>query len=119
MRSKKREAELEKFRQFVEAQFPGVSSHMSDTELAHLRDLVDPSARPEVALGLVRETDSLLESDDKRLEQWMTESAASGIKFGSLEEARAWLGQFRGFLTKSLIRGSSGEQGPNQQIEPK
>jgi hypothetical protein len=71
---------------------------MADLDLANLRDLMDTGRRPEVAMGLILEMDALLESDDRLLEQWMTDSAASGIKFDSPEEARSWLRQFRAFL---------------------
>jgi hypothetical protein len=111
MRSRKSKSESEKFRKIVDAHVPGGASHMSDTDLANLRDLVDPSERPEVALGLVREMDTLLQSDDKRMQEWIAESAAKGIPFGSIDEARSYLTQFRALLASNLARGASGEQG--------
>ena len=89
MSSKESDRELRKFRQFVDAHVPGGTSHMSDSDIANLRDLVDTRRRPEVALGLIREMDALLELDDRRLEQHMTDSAASGIEFDPRAEARS------------------------------
>jgi hypothetical protein len=111
MPSKKPKSDLGRFREFVDAHVPGGTSHMSDADLAGLRDLVDPSSHPEVALRLVREMDALLESDDKRLEQWMVESARTSIEFGSIDEARSYLKQFRHILAENLARISSGKQG--------
>jgi hypothetical protein len=101
-RPEKPKSDREKFRDFVETHAPGATAEMSDTELTHLQDMIDPSARPEVAMGLIREMDTLLGSDDNKLEQWMAESAATGIRFSSLEEARAHLTQFRALLKTSL-----------------
>ena len=111
MRSQKPQSDLEKFRQFVDAHVPGGTSEVSDADLANLRVLVDPSARPEVAVGLIQEMDTLLGSDDKRLEQWMAESMATGIRFDSIDKARSHLRQFRALLASNLARGSSGEHG--------
>jgi hypothetical protein len=102
-RPKKPKSDQQKFRQFVETHVPGGTADMSDADLTHLQDLIDPSARPEVAMGLIREMDALLGSDDnKRLEQWMAESAATGIRFSSIQEARAYLAQFRALLKRNL-----------------
>ena len=106
MSSKKSDRELRKFRQCVDTQLPGGASHMSDSDLANLRDLVDTARSPEVALGLIREMDALLELDDRRLEQHMTDSAASGIEFDSRAEARSWLRQFRALLAGNQEGGS-------------
>ena len=106
MSSKKSDRELRKFRQFIDAQVPGGTSHMSDSDIANLRDLVDTRRRPEVALGLIREMDALLELDDRLLEQRMTDSVASGIKFDSPAEARSWLRQFRALLAGNQDGGS-------------
>ena len=48
--------ELRKFHQFVDSHVPGGTSHMSDSDMANLRDLVDTRRRPEVAQGLIRES---------------------------------------------------------------
>jgi hypothetical protein len=104
MRSKKPESDDEQFRQIVESQVPGATAGMSHTDLTHLRSLVDPSERPEVAMGLIREMNELLSSGEKRLEQWMAESVATGIPFGSIQEARAYLTAFRALLEKNLAR---------------
>jgi hypothetical protein len=90
---------------------PGATAEMSDTDVSHLRDLVDPSARPEVAGGLIREMDTLLALDDKQLEEWMAKSAATGIRFGSIHEARAYLTQFRALLKGNLARTSERTRG--------
>src|SRR4051812_12103755 len=103
---KKVRSDDEKFRDFIATQVPGGTAEMSDTDITHLRDMVDPSARPEVALGLIREMDNLLGSDDKRLEHWMAESAATGIQFSSVQEARAYLTQFRALLKANIARSS-------------
>ena len=107
MRSKKSDRELRKFQQCVDTQLPGGASHMSDSDLANLRDLVDTGRSPEVALGLIREMDALLESDDKVLERYMIDSAPSGIAFDSPAEARSWFRQFRAFLAGNQHGGSS------------
>jgi hypothetical protein len=57
--------ELRKFRQFVDSQVPGGTTHMSDSDLANLRDLVDTRRKPEMSQGLIREIDVLLEGDDR------------------------------------------------------
>ena len=101
MTSRKSDPELREFRRFVDAHLPGGSSHMSDLDLSNLRDLVEPGRRPEVALGLIQEIDRLLESDDKVLDEWMTGSAATGIRFDSRAEARLYLRQFRALLAAS------------------
>jgi hypothetical protein len=106
MRSKKSDRELRKFRKFLDAHLPGGASHISDSDLANLRDLTDPEGKPEVPMELIREMDALLESDYRRLEQWMADSAASGIKFASTAEARSWLLQFRAFLAGNHDGGS-------------
>src|SRR5258708_7129872 len=102
MGSKKKDIELEKFRKFVDSHVPGGASHFSDTDLRNLRNLVDTSQHPEVAQGLIRELDTLLESDDKALEKWMAVSAATGIKFDRPADARAWFRLFRAFLAGNL-----------------
>ena len=106
MSFKKSDRELREFRQFVDTQVPGGTAHMSDSDIANLQDLVDTRGRPEVALGLIREMDALLELDDRRLEQHMTDSAASGIEFDSRAEARSWLRQFRALLAGNQEGGS-------------
>ena len=106
MSSKESDRELRKFRQFVDAHVPGGTSHMCDSDIANLRDLVDTRRRPEVALGLIREMDALLELDDRLLERRMTDSVPSGIKFDSPAEARSWLRQFRALLAGNQEGGS-------------
>jgi len=98
--------ELRKFHQFVDSHVPGGTSHMSDSDMANLRDLVDTRRRPEVAQGLIREIDALLEGDDRGLAQHMADNAANGIKFNSPAEARSWLRQFRAFLASNQAGGS-------------
>ena len=98
--------ELRKFQQFVDSQVPGGTTHMSDSDLANLRDLVDTRRRPEVSQGLIREIDVLLEGDDRGLDQHMADNAANGIEFNSPAEARSWLLQFRAFLASNQAGGS-------------
>jgi hypothetical protein len=98
--------ELRKFQQFVDNHVPGGASHMSDSDLANLRDLVDTRRRPEVAQGLIREIDALLEGDDRGLDQHMADNAANGIIFNSPAEVRSWLRQFRAFLASNQAGGS-------------
>jgi hypothetical protein len=98
--------ESRKFRQFVDSHVPGGTSHMSDSDMASIRDLVDTRRRPEVAQGLIREIDALLEGDDRGLDQHMADNAANGIKFNSPAEARSWLRQFRAFLASNQAGGS-------------
>lgn len=107
MSSKKSNRELRKFRQFVDGHLPGGASHMSDPDLANLRDLVDTGRRPEVAQGLIQEMDTLLQSDDTLIEKWMAESAATGINFNSPAEARSYLREFRTILAGSQDGGSA------------
>jgi len=104
----KPDRELRKFRKFVDGQVPGGISQMSDTDVANLRNLVDTRRKPEVAQGLIREMDALLELevDGKEFAQCMTDSAATGVKFDSPAEARAWLLQFRAFLAGNLEGGA-------------
>jgi len=101
MSSKKPERQLREFRRFVDAYLPGGASHISDDELAQLRDLVETDRHPEVALGLIREMDTLLGADDTVLSQWMASSAASGIAFDSPAQARAYLRRFRAILART------------------
>ncbi|MCX6929248.1 MAG: hypothetical protein NT154_39420 [Verrucomicrobia bacterium] len=98
--------ELRKFRKFVDSHVPGGASHMSDSDLTNLRDMVDTRRRPEVAQGLIQQMDALLEADDQALDGYMAENAANGIKFNSRAEARSWLRQFRAFLASNLADGS-------------
>jgi hypothetical protein len=106
MSFKKSDRELRKFRRFVDTQVPGGTAHMSDSDIENLRDLVDTRRRPEVALGLIREMDALLELDDRLLERRITDSVAIGIKFDSPAEARSWLRQFRALLAGNQDGGS-------------
>ena len=96
------QAELDEFRQLADSRVPGGVSHMSDAELKHLRDMVDPSANPDMALGLIREIDDLLQSGDDKIGEWMEENA----QFGSVDEARSYLRQFRELLAANVERTS-------------
>jgi hypothetical protein len=98
MKPMKSDPTLAEFRRFVDANFPGGCSHMSDSQLSSLRDLVEPGRSPKVVHGLIAEIDTLLRSDDQALEKWMSASAATGIKFDSGAEARSYLHQFRALL---------------------
>ena len=105
MSSKNADEELRKFRQFVDSHVPGGTSHMSDSDIANLRDLVDTRRRPAVSQGLIREIDASLEGDDRGLDQHIADNAANGIKFSSREEVRSWFPQFRAFLVSNLAGG--------------
>ena len=106
MSSNNTDQELRKFRQFVEGHVPGGTSHMPDSDIANLRDLVDTRRRPEVAQGLIREIDALLKGDDRGLDHYLADNAANGIKCDSSAEARSYLQQFRDVLAGNPAGGS-------------
>src|SRR6266404_1952636 len=58
------DAELKTFRNFLEQHLPGGTAHMSDTDLAGIRHLMDMVGNPSAASNLIAEIDALLGAPD-------------------------------------------------------
>ncbi len=88
------EAELKTFRHFLDQHSPAGAAHMSDAEIAGIRQLMDMVGNPAAAANLIAEIDALIAARDAESEARLC-NGSIGVRFASAEQARSFLRQFR------------------------
>ena len=96
------EAELKTFRGFLDQHLPEGTAHMSDADVAGIRQLMDMVGDPAAASNLIAEIDALLIARESESDARLCDGSIGG-RFESPEQARSFLRQFRSLLTGDPI----------------
>jgi hypothetical protein len=89
--------ELKTFRRFLDQHMPEGTAHMSDADLAGLRQLMEMMGNPAAAANLIAEIDSQLAAGGPESDAQLCDGSL-GARFDSPDQARSFLRQFRSRL---------------------
>jgi len=111
-------AELKTFRHFLEQQLPEGTAHLSEADIAEIRQLLDMVGHPAAAAPLIAEITALLAARDSASAARLCDGSI-GVRFESAKEARSFLRQFRTLLTSGPPRGRrrTVESGPREMTQ--
>ena len=98
------DAELKRFRHFLDPHMPEGTAHMSDADLAGIRQLMDMVGNPAAAANLIAEIDAVLVAHDSESDAKLCDGSI-GVRFESAEQARSYLRQFRSLDTVGFGSG--------------